>query len=79
MGCPVEQVLVSSTGVIGVHLPVDKVVSGATAAFAALSRDGHTAARGIMTTDLGPKEFAVQVDDTRRRLPRGRHRQGRRA
>jgi len=61
VGCPVEQVLVSSTGVIGVHLPVDKVVSGATAAFAALSRDGHNAARGIMTTDLGPKEFSVQV------------------
>ena len=26
------------------------------------SRDGHTAARGIMTTDPGPKEFAVQVE-----------------
>jgi glutamate N-acetyltransferase / amino-acid N-acetyltransferase len=62
VGCPVEQVLVSSTGVIGVHLSVDKVVAGATSAFAALSRDGHTAARGIMTTDTGPKEFAVRVD-----------------
>ena len=63
VGCPVEQVLVSSTGVIGVHLPVDKVVNGAAAAFAALSRDGgHNAARGIMTTDMGPKEFAVQVE-----------------
>ena len=62
VGCPVDQVLVSSTGVIGVHLPVDKVVRGARAAFAALSRDGHTAARGIMTTDTSPKEFAVRVD-----------------
>ena len=62
VGCPVEQVLVSSTGVIGVHLPVDKVINGAAAAFAALSRHGHTAARGIMTTDTGPKEFAVRVD-----------------
>jgi glutamate N-acetyltransferase/amino-acid N-acetyltransferase len=62
VGCPVEQVLVSSTGVIGVHLPVDKVVSGAASAFAALSRDGHNAARGIMTTDTGPKEFAVRVE-----------------
>jgi glutamate N-acetyltransferase/amino-acid N-acetyltransferase len=62
VGCPIEQVLVSSTGVIGVHLPVDKVINGATAAFAALSRNGHTAARGIMTTDTGPKEFAVRVD-----------------
>ena len=62
VGCPVEQVLVSSTGVIGVHLPVDLVVNGATAAFATLSRNGHSAARGIMTTDTGPKEFAVRVD-----------------
>ena len=61
-GCPVEQVLVASTGVIGVHLPADKVVAGAAAAFAALSRDGHTAARGIMTTDLLPKEHAVRVE-----------------
>jgi glutamate N-acetyltransferase/amino-acid N-acetyltransferase len=60
--CPVEQVLVSSTGVIGVHLPADKIIKGASAAFAALGRDGHAAARGIMTTDLGPKEFAVQVE-----------------
>ena len=60
--CPVEQVLVSSTGVIGVHLPADKMIAGASAAFAALGRDGHAAARGIMTTDLGPKEFAVQVE-----------------
>lgn len=61
-GCPVEQVLVASTGVIGVHLPADKVVAGAAAAFAALSRDGQTAARGIMTTDLSPKEHAVRVE-----------------
>jgi glutamate N-acetyltransferase / amino-acid N-acetyltransferase len=61
VGCPVEQVLVSSTGVIGVHLPVDKVISGASAAFAALGRNGQTAARGIMTTDTGPKEFSVRV------------------
>lgn len=61
-GCPVEQVLVASTGVIGVHLPADRIVAGAAAAFAALSRDGHAAARGIMTTDLLPKEHAVRVE-----------------
>jgi glutamate N-acetyltransferase / amino-acid N-acetyltransferase len=62
VGCPIEQVLVSSTGVIGVHLPADKVIAGAASAFAALGRDGHTAARGIMTTDTGPKEFAARVE-----------------
>ena len=62
LGCPVEQVLVSSTGVIGVHLPADKVIAGARAAFAALCRDGAAAARGIMTTDTSPKEAAVRVE-----------------
>ena len=32
------------------------------AAVSALSRDGRRAARGIMTTDLGPKEYAVHVE-----------------
>ena len=62
VGCPAEQVLVSSTGVIGVHLAADKVVAGAAAAFAALGRDGHAAACAIMTTDTGPKEFAARVE-----------------
>jgi glutamate N-acetyltransferase/amino-acid N-acetyltransferase len=61
VGCPAREVLVSSTGVIGVHLPADKIVAGAAAAYAALGRDGHPAARGIMTTDTAPKESAVRV------------------
>lgn len=65
VGCPIDQVLVSSTGVIGVHLPLSKIVAGAGAAYAALGRDGHTAARGIMTTDLSPKEHAVRVTTPR--------------
>jgi glutamate N-acetyltransferase / amino-acid N-acetyltransferase len=61
VGCSPSQVLVSSTGVIGVHLPADKIAAGAAAAYAALGRDGHPAARGIMTTDTSPKECAVRV------------------
>jgi glutamate N-acetyltransferase/amino-acid N-acetyltransferase len=61
VGCPAREVLVSSTGVIGVHLPADKILAGASAAYAALGRDGHPAARGIMTTDTSPKECAVKV------------------
>ena len=62
VGCPVEQVLVSSTGVIGVNLPMDKVRGGLAAAFAALGADqGPAAARAIMTTDPFPKEAAVRV------------------
>src|SRR3954452_22762000 len=62
VGCPVEQVLVASTGVIGVNLPMDKVRSGIPAAFSALGVDqGPSAARAIMTTDLSPKEAAARI------------------
>jgi glutamate N-acetyltransferase/amino-acid N-acetyltransferase len=62
VGCPVEQVLVASTGVIGVALPMDKVRAGLPRAFAALGADqGPAAARAIMTTDLSPKESAATI------------------
>ena len=62
LGCPVEQVLVSSTGVIGVLLDAEKVRRGVALAAGALSRDGHAAAaEAIMTTDPSPKETAVRV------------------
>ena len=62
LGCPVEQVLVSSTGVIGVLLRGEKVRRGVALAAGALSRDGHgAAAEAIMTTDPSPKETAVRV------------------
>jgi glutamate N-acetyltransferase / amino-acid N-acetyltransferase len=62
VGCPVEQVLVSSTGVIGVALPMDKVRAGLPRAFAALGADqGPAAARAIMTTDLSPKEASRRI------------------
>jgi glutamate N-acetyltransferase/amino-acid N-acetyltransferase len=62
--CPAEQVLVASTGVIGVSLPIDKIRSGVPAAFAALGHDtaqGALAARAIMTTDPFPKESATEI------------------
>ena len=62
LDCPSEQVLVSSTGVIGVHLDRKTMLAGVHSAAAALSRDGAPAARGIMTTDLAPKEHGVQVE-----------------
>ena len=56
-GCPPEQVLVASTGVIGVNLPMEKLKSGIPEAFAALSSaHGSEAAQAIMTTDPFPKE-----------------------
>ena len=55
-------VLVASTGVIGVTLPMQKVARGIGEAVRSLSPDGGpSAARAIMTTDPFPKEEAVEV------------------
>ncbi|MGI5891229.1 MAG: bifunctional glutamate N-acetyltransferase/amino-acid acetyltransferase ArgJ [Bacillota bacterium] len=57
-----EQILVCSTGVIGVTLPMDKVEAGIKAAAQALSDNGgRHAAQAIMTTDTFPKEIAISV------------------
>jgi glutamate N-acetyltransferase / amino-acid N-acetyltransferase len=64
LNCPAEQVLVASTGVIGVALPIQKVRAGLPAAVDALGADaahGALAARAIMTTDPFPKESAAQI------------------
>ena len=50
------EVAVCSTGLIGVRLPMDKLLGGVDAAVAALSRDGgQAAAEAIMTTDTRAK------------------------
>src|ERR1051326_8824656 len=62
VGCAPEQVLVASTGVIGVALPMEKIRTGIPKAFHALGADqGSAASRAIMTTDPFPKEAAVQI------------------
>src|SRR3954468_9015250 len=63
VGSDPSDVLVASTGVIGVALDRAKVIAGIQGAAAALTRDGGPlAARAIMTTDPFPKEKAVLVD-----------------
>ena len=62
VGCAADQVLVASTGVIGVNLSLDKIRAALPAAMAALGADqGALAARAIMTTDPFPKEAAIRV------------------
>ncbi|HHX34004.1 MAG TPA: bifunctional glutamate N-acetyltransferase/amino-acid acetyltransferase ArgJ [Gammaproteobacteria bacterium] len=61
VGCPIEQVLPFSTGVIGEPLPVAKITAGLPAALADLAEDNWAlAAEGIMTTDTLPKGASVQ-------------------
>ena len=66
LGCPAEQVLVASTGVIGVQLRMDKIVPGVRTAVSQLARGrGSDMARALMTTDPFPKEHAVSVETAR--------------
>jgi glutamate N-acetyltransferase / amino-acid N-acetyltransferase len=66
LGCSIEQVLVASTGVIGVNLKMEKVVPGIRQAASTLARgQGSETAQAIMTTDPFPKEYAVTVETAR--------------
>ena len=62
LGCRAEQVLVCSTGVIGVPLDVARVADGVAKAAAALDRSGGlAAAEAILTTDTVVKQAGVRV------------------
>lgn len=57
-----SQVLVASTGVIGVPLPIDKVISGISKFENRLSSSGSSlAANAIMTTDKKIKETSIMM------------------
>lgn len=63
LGLQTEEVLVCSTGLIGVPLPIAKIEAGIPRIVAALSEEGGaTAAEAIMTTDTVPKSCAVEVE-----------------
>jgi len=57
-----DEVLISSTGVIGVKLPIEKVKAGIDEIIPSLSHSGgYDAAKAIMTTDLVSKSYAKTV------------------
>lgn len=63
IGCPEDEVLVMSTGVIGTQLDMSKIKHGVDLAVDALDERGwDAAARAIMTTDTRPKMASVDVD-----------------
>ncbi|HZD10512.1 MAG TPA: bifunctional glutamate N-acetyltransferase/amino-acid acetyltransferase ArgJ [Candidatus Binatia bacterium] len=62
LGCDEDQILVLSTGVIGVQLPMSKVNVGIDTAAKHLSPgNGRAAAEAIMTTDTFAKQIAVRL------------------
>lgn len=61
VGVAPELVLMSSTGVIGRRLPMEKIEAGIQGISAELCDDPWVGARGIMTTDTEPKVLSVEV------------------
>ena len=63
LGTTPDHVLVSSTGVIGVQLPVEKIEDGVRGMAEDLQGDPMVGAEGIMTTDTHPKALSTSVGD----------------
>ena len=78
LGCEAGEVFVSSTGVIGVPLPLDKAREGVAAALAASPCTWEDAARTIGTTDTFPKGAAAQAIVDGKTVTLGRDHQGQR-
>ena len=65
LGISADSVLVASTGVIGMQIPIDRIVNGVKAMAPKLDgslKAGTEAAKAIMTTDTVKKEVAVQIE-----------------
>ncbi len=65
LGIAADSVLVASTGVIGMQVPIDRIKNGVKMMAPVLSgtlEAGTEAAKAIMTTDTVKKEVAVQVE-----------------
>lgn len=62
---PAESVLVASTGVIGMQLPIDRIAAGVKKMASSLSSSleaGEAASKAIMTTDTKNKQIAVEFE-----------------
>ncbi len=63
IGTSADRVLVSSTGVIGVQLPIETIERGLRGMRDDLSENPLVGAEGIMTTDTYPKALSARVGD----------------
>jgi glutamate N-acetyltransferase/amino-acid N-acetyltransferase len=74
LGLAPEQMLICSTGVIGVPIPMNTLLAGVGPLVAALAADqaaGDAAARAILTTDLTDKQIALEAELGGRRVRLG--------
>jgi glutamate N-acetyltransferase / amino-acid N-acetyltransferase len=65
VGCEATQVLVASTGPIGVPLEVDRLIGALPAAARSLTPDAEEFAAAILTTDTATKSAAAEAGDAR--------------
>ena len=63
LGIEADEVVPLSTGVIGIHLPVDRMISRIPDLVSGLGNDPEVFARSIMTTDTFPKIVSSTVGD----------------
>ena len=69
LGLEAEEVLICSTGVIGVPIPMDTLIAGLDPLVQALSPEGgEAAATAILTTDLVDKQIALEAELGGRRV-----------
>jgi glutamate N-acetyltransferase/amino-acid N-acetyltransferase len=71
LGVEAGRVAVASTGVIGEHLPMDRVTSGIREASAGLSGDGTPFAEAILTTDTRTRRRRFRSRSAGRPSPSG--------
>jgi len=63
LGIPVDDIIVASTGVIGLPLDITPIANGLEALYEGLNYDGSTeACEAIMTTDTVKKQIAVEFE-----------------
>ncbi|HOJ81417.1 MAG TPA: bifunctional ornithine acetyltransferase/N-acetylglutamate synthase, partial [Clostridiales bacterium] len=63
LDCRPQDILVASTGVIGVPLDMDAIIPALDELVSNMDPDGgHDAAEAIMTTDTVPKEIAIELE-----------------
>ena len=63
IGTSPATVLMSSTGVIGVQLPIERLEAGVATLPARLQGDPRIGARGMMTTDTYPKAVSLSIGE----------------
>lgn len=62
LGLKATQVMVNSTGIIGLPMPIDRITAAVPGLVKGLARDRHEAiAQAIMTSDTKPKSLAIEV------------------